>query len=199
MKEREQTKNPLFHALQDLCQWWDTGSVRGIVIGGIAVSFLGIPRTTVDIDGMVIIEDMPVDDFLAQGASFGFAPRRTDVLQFARKNRMMLLCHENTGIEIDISLGCLPFEYECIERRVTKELHGFPLPLPTIEDLVIMKSVAHRGMDLRDIEMLIEANPHADKRRILRWVKEFSEVLETPEILKDVDSILKRTRRARKL
>ena len=45
-----------------------------------------------------------------------------------------------------------------------------------------MKAVAHRPKDLLDIQAIIESNPGIDKSRIQKWVKEFSQVLESPEL-----------------
>lgn len=66
------------------------------------------------------------------------------------------------------------------------------LPLPTPEDLIIMKAVAHRQRDLIDIESILDANQNLDFQRIRSWVREFSSLLEMPEILDDLERILGR-------
>ena len=65
-------------------------------------------------------------------------------------------------------------------------------PLPTVEDLIIMKAVAHRSRDLSDIESLVETNAKLDVARIVRWVSDFASALAMPEILSDLQSILNR-------
>jgi len=60
-----------------------------------------------------------------------------------------------------------------------------------------MKVVAHRPQDMADIGTLLDANPKINLRRIRRWVKEFSIALDAPDILKDLENILRR-RRGRK-
>ena len=42
------------------------------------------------------------------------------------------------------------------------------LPLPSVEDLIILKAVAHRAVDLQDIMALAQAHPRLDRRRIER-------------------------------
>lgn len=54
-----------------------------------------------------------------------------------------------------------------------------------------MKAVAHRIQDLADIETVVRAYPKLDFRRIRKWVREFAEVLEMPEIYDDVNKLLK--------
>ena len=71
----------------------------------------------------------------------------TDALDFARKNRVLLLRHESSGIDVDVSFGILPFEQELIARTAWREVAGVRTPLPTVEDLIILEAVAHRSPD----------------------------------------------------
>jgi hypothetical protein len=75
---------PLLKALLNLAQWLEQTRTSGAVIGGVAASILGRPRFTRDINAVVLIEEERWDEFLASGSSFGFVPRRTDALEFAR-------------------------------------------------------------------------------------------------------------------
>ncbi len=183
---------PLLAALRDLLAWLQSSGVRGAVIGGIATSLLGRPRFTHDIDIVVLLEEEGWKEFLASGSRFGFRPRRSDVLAFARKNRVLLIRHEPSSIDVDVSFGSLPFEKELIARTVFVNAGGLRIPLPTVEDLIITKAVAHRPLDLEDIRSLSEVSPNLDLRRIRRWVGEFSSVLEMPDILHDLETILAR-------
>jgi hypothetical protein len=51
------------------------------------------------------------------------------------------------------------------------------VPLPTPEDLIIMKAVAHRPRDLADIEGILAGVGDLNLRHIRRWVREFAKVL----------------------
>jgi hypothetical protein len=183
---------PLLAALRDLTRWLKSTRTSGAVIGGVASSILGRPRFTRDIDAVVLIEEGRWSGFLSSGLRFGFHPRRSDALEFARKARVLLVRHEPSGIDVDIAFGNLPFEQELISGAIWREVAGVSTPLPTVEDLIIMKAVAHRSRDLADIEGLAEANPALDMARIGRWVGDFAAALNMPEILSDLQSILKR-------
>jgi len=103
---------------------------------------------------------------------------------------VLLIKHIKSGVGIDISFGALPFEEECIKRSKKIKLAKLNIPLPSPEDLIIMKAVAHRPKDLIDIESIIDANPHLDVRRIKYWVNEFATILEMPEIADNIAKIL---------
>jgi hypothetical protein len=176
--------------LPDLVRWWQSQQVSGLVIGGLAVSLLGRPRVTRDVDAMVLLPEDRWSVFLDAGAAFGFVPRLPDALAFAHEARVLLLRHQPTGIDVDVALGCLPFEQEAVARASSVPVGGVPVPLPTPEDLVIMKAVAHRDRDLIDIDGLRAAHPNLDVGHILRWVRAFADALEMPELYDDLQQRL---------
>jgi hypothetical protein len=67
--------------------------------------------------------------------------------------------------------------------------------LPRVEDLLIMKAIAHRPKDLQDIEGLLRAHPHADVARVRQWVREFSMATGMGDMLEDFDRLLAKHKR----
>lgn len=159
---------------------------KGMFIGGIASSFLGRPRFTNDIDVVVIASTQDVNSIIKSAEIHNLLPRIDDPAAFARKSRMLLLRDKTSQIDIDISLGLLPFEVEAVERRQTIQFGGISLFIPTPEDMIIMKAVAHRPMDMDDIKGIIANYDQLDKKRIFFWIREFTEALENPEIETDL-------------
>ncbi len=157
-----------------------------VIIGGVAASLLGTPRLTADIDALILlsIDDLP--ELLQAAEAEGLTGRITDLLEFARKNRVVLLRHAESGTGIDISLGVLPFEEELIARSVEYDVGGMKIRLPTPEDLIILKAVAHRPKDLLDIQGIIKCHPDLDRQHIQNWVHQFSDLLATPELWDDI-------------
>jgi len=164
---------------------------RGVIIGGIAVGFLGRPRLTEDVDAMFLLSTQDIPKFLEAAKSENIEPRIPNADEFARKNRVLLLQHVPTETNIDISLGIMPFEEEMVERGIIRSTATLSVRLPSPEDLIIMKAVAHRPKDLEDIRTIIDKNPKLDIPRIENWVKQFAEVLEMPSLWYDVAGILK--------
>jgi hypothetical protein len=163
---------------------------RGVIIGGIAASLLGQPRLTADLDAMLLlsIEDLP--ELIQAAAEEGVFPRIADAENFARKNRVLLLRHLASSSNIDISLGILPFEVELVERSQKLTVGTLRLRLPTPEDLIILKAVAHRPIDLADIQAVAASHPDLDKDRIRFWVDQFAEALDLPDLWNTISSLL---------
>lgn len=159
---------------------------RGIVIGGIAASLLGKPRLTADVDAMILLSVDDLPRLMRAAAEEGLEPRIPHVEDFAGRHRVLLLQHQDSGIHADISLGMLPFEIEAVDRSVIHCVGPLAIRLPTPEDLIVFKAVAHRSQDLLDIQAIIASHPDLDRERIKYWICEFVKVLEMPELWDDI-------------
>lgn len=159
---------------------------KGMIIGGIASSLLGSPRLTADIDALILLSTEMLPELIAAAEQEGLVARLQGAEEFARRHRVLLLRHSESSIDVDLTLGLLPFEVEAVERSQVHQIAGVSLRLPTPEDLIVLKSVAHRPQDLLDIQALIEANANLDRGRIKRWVGEFARALDMPELWEDI-------------
>jgi predicted nucleotidyltransferase len=178
-------------ALRDLEEWLDETRTPHTLLGGIAVSLIAQPRSTRDIDACISVQPPLWKSLIDSGKSHGFAPRVDDAVAFAERSRVFLLVHEPTGIKIDLSVAGLPFEQEMLSRASTIPVGDFEVKVPSPEDLIITKAVAHRPRDLVDIASIVEIHQKLDRSRVRRLVKEFATVLEMPEIADDLERILK--------
>lgn len=185
MTESEEVA-PLLSPLVSVQQLLARFDNLGIVIGGVAASLLGKPRLTADVDVVMILSIENLPRLVTAAAQEGLVPRIADAEAFARRHRVLLLRHEESGINVDISLGMLPFEVEAVERSITYQVGSLVIRLPTPEDLIIFKAVAHRPKDLMDIQAIIESHPDLDRERIKHWVREFAQALEMPELWDDI-------------
>ena len=174
-------------ALQHIISQFDN---QGVIIGGIAASLLGQPRFTADLDAVIFLGTNDLLRLIEIADQEGMVGRIADAEVFARKNRVLLLQHESSGIKIDISLGILPFEAEMIERGQEISVANIQLRLPTPEDLIIMKAVAHRSKDLADIQAIAASHPNLDKERICFWVEQFGDALDLPDLWKMISQLL---------
>ena len=174
-------------ALQHLIERFDN---RGVIIGGVAASLLGRARLTVDLDAVILLSTNDLDKLIDFALNEGMTPRIVDAVAFTRKNRVLLLRHEQSGINIDISLGILPFETEMVERAQKIMVGDIQVRLPTPEDLIIMKAVAHRPKDFEDIRAVAASHHDLDKKRIRYWLEQFGTALELPSLWNEIEELL---------
>lgn len=147
-------------ALEELRQFLDARGWDYCLIGGLAAERWGEARFTHDIDVVVGSgfgdEEQFIDPLLKK-----FKAREPDAAEFAQVARIVLVKAKN-GIGLDISLGGLDFEIEMLARaKVTTVLAGVEFRTATPEDIVVMKSIAGRPIDVKDIEGIIAAQGKA--------------------------------------
>lgn len=174
-------------AVQNLLQRFND---QGVIIGGVAVSLLGTPRFTVDVDAVFMLGLSEIPELLTEAEKQGIVPRIEDPIDFARRNRVLLLRHKASGIDIDILLGILPFEAEMVARSSICEIGPIQIRIPTPEDLIIMKAVAQRPKDLEDIKAIGASHPVLDREHIQYWIEQFGDALDLPDLWGVISQLL---------
>jgi hypothetical protein len=163
---------------------------KGVIIGGVAARLLGQPRLTVGLDVVILLSTDDLPELIKASRDNGMITRISDAETFARKNRVLLHQHQSSGINIDISLGILPFEFEMVERGQEFKLGDLQVRKPTPEDLSSMKALAHRPKDLEDIKAVAATHPNLDQERIRYWVDQCAAALDTPNLWNEIEKLL---------
>ena len=105
--------------------------------------------------------------------------------EFAHRHRVLLL-RTPSALGIDISLGALPFE-ESVVGRTTAFSFGPGLDIRTCsaEDLVVLKLLASRPLDIRDAEgVVLRRGERLDWGYIETQLHPLAKVKGEPEILR---------------
>ena len=181
----------ILDALEALVKWLEDEQVPNAIIGAVGVCLTAKPRFTTDIDAVIWIDRDRWEALINSAVDRGFSLRQSDALAFATTARVLLLTHESSGVDIDLSFGALPFERELIDRANEVAVRGMSVKVATPEDLIITKAVANRPKDIADIELIVDVRKRLDLRRIRYWVVQFADVLEMPEITENVERVLK--------
>lgn len=151
----------------------------GMIIGGLAVIAQGHVRATEDIDVTVSGASVTPGAVIDVAARHGIVSRIDDPVAFAERTQVLLLVHERTGVEVDLSLAWIPFEEEALARQQVVALGEMTIRVCHPEDLIIYKLVAARPLDLEDARQLTLRHGRAlDRERIQRTVAGFDEILE---------------------
>src|SRR5512138_642155 len=122
-------RTPFLSALASLRDALRECSAPAAVIGGVAIIARGVARHTADIDATVSASALDLQGLLACFARNDFVPRIPAPLEFARANQILLLRHQPTGTDLDLSLAWLPFEEEAIANAERLDYAGVTLPI----------------------------------------------------------------------
>jgi hypothetical protein len=89
----DKSLEPFRAAIESLQRLLHRSNDRGVVIGGIAVSFLGRPRFTADVDAVFLLSTKDISGFVELARMENLSPRIPNAEDFAQKNRVLLLRH----------------------------------------------------------------------------------------------------------
>ncbi len=136
----------------------------------------GESRFTKDID-LVVFSGFGDEGQFIDPLLKAFSARYPDADTFARSNRIVLLSSRE-GVGIDLSLGGLPFEKSMLSRAKRIEvLTGVEVRTATAEDIIVMKSIAARPIDVKDIEgILATQGSSLDFDYIRHWLADLAEL-----------------------
>ena len=156
------------------------------VVGGIALSRVGEPRTTQDVD-LCLLTGLGGERAFIDSLLLEFEARIGRPAEFAETNRVVLLKASNqTGI--DVALAWTPFEQKMVGRATPFQYDsGLMIPTASAEDMVITKAFASRPQDWIDVEgILARQHRNLDWDYIFGELGPLCELKEAPEIVEQL-------------
>lgn len=163
---------------------------RWYLFGAQAVIAHGIPRLSADVD--VTLQMTPEDPtrFAREMSEAGFDPIVGDA-DFLQRTHVMPFVHRATGMPVDVVLATSGLEDEFLDRARIVDIGGSPVPLITLEDLVIAKILAGRPKDLEDVRGLLRVHGRKlDLTRIRTILRLLEEALTQSDLLPLFESIV---------
>lgn len=164
-----------------------------MVIGGVAIIARGVRRFTTDIDAAVRGDAIQPAQLLNLLAKHGIIPRIDEALRFAEANLVLLLRHEATGVDLDVSFAWSAFEQDALAASTVTPFGRVRAPMCTPENLVVFKAIAGRPKDVEDAEALLALYPDIDRAQVRKRVSELALLAEAPEMVEALDLLLARS------
>jgi hypothetical protein len=152
-----------------------------MLIGGLAVSLWGEPRSTLDVDLSVWVEPGQFTEAVKRIA----ARTRTveDAVEFVRRTRVLPVT-TSQGVRADIVFAALEVEREMIARASWKQVGTGRIRVASVEDLIVMKLISERAKDFEDARRLLRRFRSGLDRTYLETILgNFAEALDMPDIL----------------
>jgi len=177
-------------ALADLAAALNATAAAWMVIGGIAVIARGVRRMTTDIDATVRGDQIDVVSLLKALAKKRIVPRIRDAERFASESLVVLLEHQPTGVELDVSLAWTDFEYEALVASSVATFGVARAPMAQAEDLVVFKAIAGRPKDIEDATTLLVLYPALDRTRLRRRVSQLAALAEDPAPISVLEAVI---------
>ncbi len=157
----------MLKALFAMTKLFEKSQIDYCLIGGFAMLLYHGRASTVDLDFYVMVEDFKKVITVLEKA--GLKIKKLGDYQLRTR------CHET---EIDLLLADAYIGHEVIQRALSKSLEGHSIRIATPEDIIILKSLANRSVDRRDIEELRELfGKKLDEAYIERKLKKLKKLI----------------------
>ncbi len=164
------TTNVLLTVFKKLDQAAQEADTKIVIMGGIAVSIYALPRTTLDIDGVIDVEESSTPRFLEAAAKQGFQWDRKNPLKSIKELPFITLLHPSTGVYIDLFLAQNDFQRSAISRSRTVKVSDIQFEVMSPEDLILVKLISDRPRDTEDVRgILVENADNLDYAYLNRW------------------------------
>lgn len=148
-----------------------------MVIGAQAVLVYGRPRFTGDINITLGVDVEQLSTLKKIADQMSLRPLRLDFERFAMQTNVFSVLEDATKIKVDFIFSFSPYEQEAIKRARPIEIQQTTVYYASPEDVVIHKIVAGRPLDIDDAKSIINVQPSLDRSYILKWLREYSEVV----------------------
>lgn len=155
----------------DLFRALEKHQVRYLLVGGLAMNLHGVPRMTMDVDLVLVMDEDNLDRFIACAGELNLTPSAPVLLNDLKKPEQRRLWHEHKhmiafGLQntqariptmVDVLIApCIDIDL-AMQRAVVRDLDGTPVILAAIDDMIALKSGTGRAQDESDIEHLERA------------------------------------------
>ena len=151
----------------ELFRQLETDKVRYMVVGGLAMNLLGVPRSTMDVDLVLALDAENLRHFLEAARHLRLspvAPVQLDEFLDPEKRRlwrkqknMLAFALRSPQLEaptVDILIDP-PVDIEAALKRVEyRMVQDLRLPVMSVRDMITLKEQAGRQQDIADIEHL---------------------------------------------
>jgi len=174
---------PLIALLTDFQRACAELNVGWYLFGAQAALLYGSPRLTADADLTVQLGPVATDTFARALEQNGFELRVADPA-FVRMTRVLPIVHRVTAFPADVVLGGPGLEEAFLKRAKLRVLHGLPVPVAAVEDLIVMKVLAGRRKDEEDVAAMLSAQGEKLDLAVIReTLRALSEALAQDDLL----------------
>jgi Nucleotidyltransferase of unknown function (DUF6036) len=142
------------HWLDFVGQAMRAAHLRHALIGGHAVIAWSLPRQTDDYDFIVAAASAAIGQVRASLEAQGLQISKLQNPGAASGPDFLQLRTENNAFQIDLQTAKTEYQDLIIERAVVDSRYGISVASP--EDLIVLKLLAMRSQDQRDIAILLE-------------------------------------------
>lgn len=131
-----------------ICSFLNTEKIDYVIVGGLAVLFHGIPRTTMDID--VILEDKKLEEFVAFLKENDFFANLEDIKIAFKEKSHATIQDKLSMIRLDIKGIYNDSDKQTLDRKTNLKHRDITVNIASAEDTIANKLLFGSDQDIKD-------------------------------------------------
>jgi len=144
------------------------GEADYAIIGGVAVGYRSVLRTTRDVDAVLAVPRSSLPPILNRLQEAGFIVDVARVLKELRDDHLSHVQYAATGTRLDLMDALVPSYRQVVRLATWEEIEGHRIRIASAEGLIFLKLLAFRLQDRVDLRSLLAANRGKLKFDIIR-------------------------------
>jgi len=167
--------NDLINILRSTSDLFADKKINFCLAGGWAVGIWGAPRATEDIDLLIFLEQNELKN-ISELLNIKFNVAQSHKLKFKSATILRIILSLKNKKELyilDLILADTLYFQNILKRKIYIEFEGTSIPLISLEDLIILKSISNREEDQIDIKNLTTSAKTIDWNYINNAIKKF--------------------------
>jgi len=159
-----------------------------LLIGGVAVGVWGRPRITNDIDFIIFISRKEIKRITKEAYNSDLEFKEMPHPHL----RKTFVYRVSKGVyHADFIVASTEFEKTALQRKVKVKIYNKDVFVPTKEDLLLLKIIAGRAIDIFDAENIaLRYKGKLDEKYLLSWAQRLSDEAEDLRIYKEIKRLL---------
>ncbi len=182
--------NAILGALNSAIAVMETGGLDYCLFGGLAMQVYKRIRATRDVDLMVTVDKKRVTELISRMEKAGFEFDRKKGAVRIRDFELFRFIYtdEDLGLDIFVDLATVATEFQktVLRRKKRLDFLGVAVNIASCEDLILLKALGNRPIDIADAEGLIEENIRdLNKTYLRKWAEELGVGKTVERLLKE--------------
>jgi hypothetical protein len=133
-----------------VCDFLNKNDIDYVIVGGFAVLFYGNPRTTMDIDYVIQLEDENIPVLIQFLQKNGFHADESDMRAAFRERSHCTVEDKETMFRLDIKGVYSEMDERTLRNKRKVELNDIAVWIASPEDTIVNKLVFAREQDVKD-------------------------------------------------